>query len=96
LTGTIPIVFVQVGDPVGSGIKGGAANVGDRRDVANEIQNTTVADVVTPALFHANPSATLSFYWAKDGKLGVNYQGWHQTKTVLEGQQPFILLGKGR
>ena len=37
-------------------------------------------------LFKAD-NATLSFYATKDGKISVSYQGWDQSKTVLEGQQ---------
>jgi hypothetical protein len=35
-------------------------------------------------LFKAD-NATLSFYATKDGKISINYQGWDQSKTVLEG-----------
>jgi hypothetical protein len=30
-------------------------------------------------------NATLSFYATKDGKISISYQGWDQSKTVLEG-----------
>jgi hypothetical protein len=35
-------------------------------------------------LFKAD-SATLSFYATKDGKITVSYQGWDQSKVVLDG-----------
>ena len=43
-------------------------------------------------LFKAD-NATLSFYATKDGKISVSYQGWDQSKTVLEGQQFVISWG---
>ena len=38
----------------------------------------------TAPLFKAD-SATLSFYATKDGKITVSYQGWDQSKVVLDG-----------
>jgi len=35
-------------------------------------------------LFKAD-SATLSFYATKSGRITVSYQGWDQSKTVLDG-----------
>ena len=35
-------------------------------------------------LFKAD-SATLSFYATKDGRITVTYQGWDQSKVVLDG-----------
>ena len=47
-------------------------------------------------LFKAD-SVTFSFYATKDGKISVNYEGWDQTKVVLDGQQQFVLkLGAAR
>jgi hypothetical protein len=36
------------------------------------------------ALFKAD-NATLSFYATKDGRITVTYQGWDQSKVVLDG-----------
>ena len=36
-------------------------------------------------LGHMADSATLSFYATKDGKVTVSYQGWDQSKVVLDG-----------
>ena len=46
-------------------------------------------------LFKAD-NATLSFYATKDGKISVSYQGWDQSKTVLEGATVRDQLGAAR
>jgi hypothetical protein len=43
-------------------------------------------------LFKAD-NATLSFYATKDGKISVSYQGWDQSKVVLDGQHFVIKCG---
>jgi hypothetical protein len=39
----------------------------------------------TPVPLFKADSATLSFYATKDGKVSVSYQGWDQSKVVLDG-----------
>jgi hypothetical protein len=43
-----------------------------------------MAVIDIPPLFKAD-SATLSFYATKDGRITVAYQGWDQSKVVLDG-----------
>jgi hypothetical protein len=37
--------------------------------------------------FFKADNATLSFYSTKDGKITVSYQGWDQSKVVLDRRQ---------